>query len=138
MTLQTLSVSSEKPMRLVIVMVQQLAHSLAHTHTYCMHTIQSVTRDIVVESVSGLTIAIAPVLNCTLWVTYIHTYISSECSKQADLHVYTLRLLLIASTNFSVFALRVLAYTNFSDFLCLHNLAVFLIPAKFAKISTRN
>ena len=27
----------------------------------------------------------------------------------------------IASTNFSVFALRVLAYTNFSDFLCLHN-----------------
>ena len=33
----------------------------------------------------------------------------------------TLRLLLIASTNFSVFALRVLAYTNFSDFVCLHN-----------------
>ena len=28
---------------------------------------------------------------------------------------------LIVSTNFSVFALRVLAYTNFSDFLCLHN-----------------
>ena len=36
----------------------------------------------------------------------------------------TLRLLLIASTNFSVFALRVLAYTNFSDFLCLHNVAL--------------
>ena len=40
----------------------------------------------------------------------------------AQLHsVRTLRLLLIASTNFCVFALRVLAYTNFSDFLCLHN-----------------
>ena len=33
----------------------------------------------------------------------------------------TLRLLLIASTNFSVFALRVFACTNFSDFLCAHN-----------------
>ena len=66
--LQILSVSSEKPMRLVIFTVLQLAHLLAHTHThtYCMHTIQSVTRDIVVESVSGLTIAI----------------------EQADLHVY--------------------------------------------------
>ena len=64
--LQILSVSSDKPMRLVIVTVLQLAHLLAHTHTYCMHTIQSVTRDIVVESMSGLTIAIAPVLNCTL------------------------------------------------------------------------
>ena len=39
----------------------------------------------------------------------------------ATLHVRTLRLLLIASTNFSVFALRVLAYTNFSDFLFAHN-----------------
>ena len=35
-----------------------------------------------------------------------------------DISMCTLRLLLIAS---SVFALRVLAYTNFSDFLCLHN-----------------
>ena len=35
--------------------------------------------------------------------------------------VCTLRLLLIASTNFCVFALKVLAYTNFSDFLCPHN-----------------
>ena len=65
-TLQILSVSSDKPMRLVIVTVLQLAHSLAHTHIYCMHIIQSVTRDIVVESVSGLTIAIAPGLNCNL------------------------------------------------------------------------
>ena len=43
--------------------------------------------------------------------------------------VYTLRLLLIASTNFSVFALRVLAYTNFSDFLCLHNVIMSAKPS---------
>ena len=39
----------------------------------------------------------------------------------------TLRLLLIAGTNFSVFALRVLAYTNFSDFLCLHNVIKIIV-----------
>ena len=32
----------------------------------------------------------------------------------------SLRLQLIAGTNINIFALRVLAYTNFSD-LCLHN-----------------
>ena len=41
----------------------------------------------------------------------------------------TLRLLLIARTNFSVFALRVLAYTNFSDFLCLHNVIMSAKPS---------
>ena len=44
-----------------------------------------------------------------------------DCQTALDSTENTLRLLLIASTNFSVFALKVLAYTNFSDFLCLHN-----------------
>ena len=54
-----------------------------------------------------------------------HTDLTTCCSSGQGGDWYfpngdTLRLLLIASTNFSVFALRILAYTNFSDFLCLH------------------
>ena len=36
-------------------------------------------------------------------------------------HTHTIHTLRLLCTNFSVFALRVLAYTNFSDFLCAHN-----------------
>ena len=41
-----------------------------------------------------------------------------SCHYRQQEGLYTLRLLLIASTNFSVFTLRVF---NFSEFLCLHN-----------------
>ena len=50
-------------------------------------------------------------------------------ARHVTLNLPTLRLLLIASTNFCVFALRVLAYTNFSDFLCLHNVIMSAKPS---------
>ena len=50
----------------------------------------------------------------------LHVHILQFCSVMILMILMitciTLRLQLIAGTNFSVFALRVLAYTNFSDF----------------------
>ena len=90
--LQILSVSSDKPMRLVIVTVLQLAHLLAHTHILYAHNPECNERYCCGEHVRSHNCHCpCPQLHsvsCVYTCTYIHTYIASECSKQADLMWY--------------------------------------------------
>ena len=93
MTLQTLSVSSEKPMRLVIVTVLQLAHSLAHTHILYAHNPECNERHCCGERVRSH--------NCHCpWpqlqsVSCVCIYIANVCSKQADLYTCTSEWLIV-------------------------------------------
>ncbi|CAI8005640.1 hypothetical protein GBAR_LOCUS4331 [Geodia barretti] len=66
--------------------VQTIAEDSADIVSVIRRAYESVTRDIVVDSVSGLTIGIAPVLNCNLGLFMEH---SGECDEERPLVMYS-------------------------------------------------